>query len=176
MVIAAFLLSLPRHTSHKLQPLDPSFFKGMESGFNVACNSWLRKHPARRITVDKLGELFSEGYLKSATVENAVSGFKTTGIHPFNFGNIPGSEYLQDPREAGSTKDRAATMEPISGPSNQRIEATQNQHHATTMEPTPGPSNESLDLFVITSTASTSDPELELSFDKILSVPKIVAI
>eukprot|EP00794_Sanderia_malayensis_P011476 gene11476-12672_t len=113
--------------------------------------------------------------LKSATVENAVSGFKTTGIHPFNTDNIPDSEYLQDPREAGSKEDRAATMEPTSGPSNQRIEATQNQHHATTMEPTPGPSNESLDLFVITSTASTSDPELELSFDKILSVPKIVA-
>eukprot|EP00794_Sanderia_malayensis_P006443 gene6443-7173_t len=83
--------------------------------------------------------------------------------------------FLKDPREAGSTEDRVATMEPNSGPSNQRIEATQNQHQATTMEPTPGPSNESLDLFVITSTASTSDPEPLLSFDKILSVPKIVA-
>eukprot|EP00794_Sanderia_malayensis_P018367 gene18367-20214_t len=137
-----FLLSLPPHTSHKLQPLDRSFFKGLKSGFNVACNSWLRKHPARRITVDKLGELF---------------------------------KYLQDPREAASTEDQAATMEPTSVPSDQQIEATQNEHQPTTMEPTPGPSNESLDSFVITSAESTYDPELEFSFEKILPVPKIVA-
>eukprot|EP00794_Sanderia_malayensis_P021114 gene21114-23182_t len=169
------LLSLPPHTSHKLQPLDRSFLKGLKSGFNVACNSWLRKHPARRITVDKLGELFSEAYLKSATVENAVSGFKTTGIHPFNSGIVPDAEYLQDPREAASTEDRAATMEPTSVPSDQPIEDTQNEHQVTTMEPTPGPSNESLDSFVITSAESTYDPELEFSFEKILPVPKIVA-
>eukprot|EP00794_Sanderia_malayensis_P017231 gene17231-18952_t len=135
----------------------------------------------KRITVDKLGELFNEAYLKSATVENAVSGFKTTGIHPFNSGIIPDSEYLQDPREAASTEDPAATMEPTSGPSDQRLEATQNQHKATLVHPYnswsihTNDSSESLESFVITSAESTYDPELECSFEKILPVPRIVA-
>ena len=33
------LLSLPPHTSHKLQPLDQTFFKPLKSAFNAACQS-----------------------------------------------------------------------------------------------------------------------------------------
>ena len=78
------MLSLPPHTSHKLQPLDRSVFKPLKSAFNAACSTWLRNHPGRRISVDKLGELFNAAYLKAATIENAVSGFRCTGIVPFN--------------------------------------------------------------------------------------------
>ena len=42
------MLSLPPHTSHKLQPLDRSFFKPLKTAFNAACSGSLRKHPARR--------------------------------------------------------------------------------------------------------------------------------
>ena len=93
------ILSLPPHTSHKLQPLDRSFFKPLKSAFNAACSTWLQNHPGRRITVDKLGELFNTAYLKAATIENAVSGFKCTGIVPFNTEILPSSEFLDDPRE-----------------------------------------------------------------------------
>ena len=51
------IVSLPPHTSHKLQPLDRSFFKSLKAAFNASCSTWLRQHPGRRITVDKLGEL-----------------------------------------------------------------------------------------------------------------------
>ena len=70
------IVSLPPHTSHKLQPLDRSFFKPLKAVFNSACSSWLTNHPGRRITVDQLGELFNAAYLKAATVENAILGFK----------------------------------------------------------------------------------------------------
>lgn len=93
------LLSLPPHTSHKLQPLDRSFFKPLKTGFNVACQSWMRTHPGRRITVDQLGELFNIAYSKAASVEIAVSGFRTSGIHPFNRDIIPESSYAVDVRE-----------------------------------------------------------------------------
>ena len=97
------ILSLPPHTSHKLQPLDRSFFKLLKSAFNAACSTWLQNHPGRRITVDKLGELFNTAYLKAATIENAVSGFKCTGIVPFNTEILPSSEFLDDPRETDAT-------------------------------------------------------------------------
>ena len=44
------IVSLPLHTSHKLQPLDRSFFKPLKAAFNSACSIWLRNHPGRRIT------------------------------------------------------------------------------------------------------------------------------
>ena len=70
------LLYLTPHTSHKLQQLDRSFFKPLKAAFNAACSTWLRQHPGRRITFDQLGESFSAVYLKSAIIENAVSGLR----------------------------------------------------------------------------------------------------
>ena len=74
------LFSLPPHTSHKLQPLDRTFSKRLKSAFNAACQSWMRSHRGRRITMENLGKLFKIVYLKSATLENAINGFKCTGI------------------------------------------------------------------------------------------------
>jgi hypothetical protein len=88
------MVSLPPHTSHKLQPLDRSFFKPLKSAFNTACSSWLRSHPGRRITVDQLGELFNTACLKAATMENAVSGFRCSGIVPFNSDILLSTDFL----------------------------------------------------------------------------------
>ena len=60
---------------------------------------WMQNHPGRRITVDQLGSLFNEAYLKSATLANAVSRFKTSGIFPFNPEILPDREFIDDPRD-----------------------------------------------------------------------------
>ncbi|CAB4032795.1 tigger transposable element-derived 6-like [Paramuricea clavata] len=99
------MVSLPPHTSHKLQPLDRSFFKPLKSAFNTACSSWLRSHSGRRITVDKLGELFNTAYLKAATMENAISGFRCSGIVPFNSDILPSSDFLEHPHTAASASE-----------------------------------------------------------------------
>ena len=87
------------HTQHKLQPLDRAVFKPLKSYFNNACQKWMRNHPGRRIQTENLGELFRESYLKSATLENAVSSFQTSGIVPFNPDIVPADEYIEDPRD-----------------------------------------------------------------------------
>ncbi|CAB4013632.1 tigger transposable element-derived 6-like [Paramuricea clavata] len=111
------ILSLPPHTSHKLQPLDRSFFKPLKSAFNAACSTWMRNHPGRRITVDKLGELFNAAYLKAATIENAVSGFRCTGIVPLNKEILPSSDFLEDPRVVGTPSDE--TLSSLANTANQ---------------------------------------------------------
>ena len=93
------LLSLSPHTSHKLQPLDRSYFKPLKSYFNAACSTWMQKNPGKRITVDQLSGLFATTYLKSSTVEIAASGFRTTGISPFNPNIISEKEFVCDPRD-----------------------------------------------------------------------------
>ena len=79
-----YLLSLPPHCSHKLQPLDVAFMKPLSTYYTHAVETWLRQHPGRRVTVFQLASLSGKAYLKSATAQNAASGFRKTGIYPLD--------------------------------------------------------------------------------------------
>lgn len=83
------LLCLPSHTTHYLQPLDRSFFKSLKSHFYETCRLWLKTHVGRRITRYQFGELLTPSWGKAATTQNGSSGFKATGIMPFNREIIP---------------------------------------------------------------------------------------
>jgi len=78
------MLSLPSHSTHKIQPLDITFFKSANAFYDKCANAWLRAHPGRVITELEVGALFREAYGKAATVQNATSGFVKSGICPFN--------------------------------------------------------------------------------------------
>ena len=41
-------------------------------------------HPGRAITEPEMISIFAEAYGQAANVANAISGFKKTGIHPFD--------------------------------------------------------------------------------------------
>ena len=77
------LLVLPSHCTHRLQPLDLSFFKSLNTHYNSEIVSWLRAHPGRRVTEYEIATLFSSAYGRSASVNNAVHGFEKAGIYPF---------------------------------------------------------------------------------------------
>lgn len=78
------MLTLPPHGSHKLQPLDRSFFSPLKSKYSVACNKFMSEFPGKAITQYHVAKLFNEAYKKVATVGNAESGFKVSGIYPFD--------------------------------------------------------------------------------------------
>ena len=78
------LLSLPPHSSHKMQPLDRCFFKPLKEYFSQMCDKWLLNHPGRVITQYQVAELFGEACEKAATMRIAVNGFKCCGIYPIN--------------------------------------------------------------------------------------------
>ncbi|KAJ8965371.1 hypothetical protein NQ317_002874 [Molorchus minor] len=59
------LLSLPPHSSHRLQPLDVVFFGPLKSAYSQEADKWMISHPGRAIT----------------QFQNA---FSQTGIWPFN--------------------------------------------------------------------------------------------
>lgn len=46
--------------------------------------TWHRQHPGRPVTELEFGELFASAYNDVASVAKAESGFRKTGIHPFN--------------------------------------------------------------------------------------------
>ena len=78
------VLSLPSHCTHRLQPLDLTFFKSVNTFCDQFAATWLRGHPGRVITELEIGEIFGNAYGRAATVHNATSGFAKSGIFPLN--------------------------------------------------------------------------------------------
>lgn len=74
------ILSVPPHSTHKLQPLDVAVYGPFGKYFERALDKWQKAHPAQRVTFFDVGSIFAEAYLNSATPSNAISGFKKTGI------------------------------------------------------------------------------------------------
>ncbi|XP_069695651.1 uncharacterized protein [Periplaneta americana] len=78
------MLSFPPRCTHRLQPLDVSFFAPLKVFYNQEISKWLRTHPGRVVTQYQIAALFSVAYGKAATNHNALSGFSKTGIWPLN--------------------------------------------------------------------------------------------
>jgi len=81
---SVIMISLPPHSTHHMQPLDKTIFGPLKTAYNAACDKWMVSHPGRRITTYDQAELFCEAYLKTATMRNAISGFASCGLWPFN--------------------------------------------------------------------------------------------
>ena len=79
------LLCLPPHTTHYLQPLDRSVFKALKAAYYQACQTWVKSKSNRTITRLHFGQLLNEAWGKAASVQNAVSGFKSTGMNSCKF-------------------------------------------------------------------------------------------
>lgn len=88
------MLSLPAHTTHKLQPLDRSFFKTLKQNFNAACVSWMRNHPGSVIKQTNIAEILKEAYLRAVCMETGIHGFECCGLWPCNRYKIRDEEYV----------------------------------------------------------------------------------
>lgn len=98
------MLSLPPHTSDKMQPLDVSFFHPLKRYYNQAISTWFRNHAGRTLTAYQIDQVMNDAFMKAATMKNAVSGFAKCGIWPCNrktfqetdFIPLGNTEQLQD--------------------------------------------------------------------------------
>ncbi|KAJ8909638.1 hypothetical protein NQ315_015330 [Exocentrus adspersus] len=78
------VLTLPPHCSHKLQPLDVSICFSFKSFYNSAVDAWMIKNRGGTVTIYEIGEFVSVAHDRAMTPQNIKSGFKKTGIFPFN--------------------------------------------------------------------------------------------
>lgn len=77
------VLVLPPHCTHRLQPLDVAFMFPLSTYYEQAVRVWLRENPGKVVTIHEVGKLFGEAYMKAANMSNAISGFRKSGIWPF---------------------------------------------------------------------------------------------
>lgn len=88
------LLSLPAHTSHRLQPLDKSFFKSLKHHFNAVSATWMRSHPGNVIKQTDISELLGVAYPRAACMSTALHGFEACGLWPADRHKIKEEEYV----------------------------------------------------------------------------------
>lgn len=78
------IILLPAHTSHELQPLDKAVFKSLKAAYYEQCRFWHLQHPGRALNKAAFSHVFTPAWNKCASRENAVNGFRATGIYPLN--------------------------------------------------------------------------------------------
>ena len=78
------LLTIPPHTSHKLQPLDKTCYGPFKTAINRSFDNWMRSNPGKTITIYEIPQLVTFAHNLSFTPGNITSGFSSTGIYPFN--------------------------------------------------------------------------------------------
>ena len=76
------MLSIPPHASHKIQPLDVSFFGPLKRAFNKEYDKFMRASTYKKNTPYDIASIFYGAYMSVATIEKGVSGFRSTGIFP----------------------------------------------------------------------------------------------
>ncbi|XP_030767040.1 uncharacterized protein LOC115890832 [Sitophilus oryzae] len=141
------LLTLPPHTSHRLQPLDVSVFGPFKKYYNEQADAWMVSHPGQTISLKNIPALVGLAYVRAFSPSNITKGFSTTGIYPFNphlFEDLDfaGAEVTNRPyQEVGQNPEEEPVIDdPIAQPgtSSSQLEPTFNtMENTTTIQSTP---------------------------------------
>jgi hypothetical protein len=123
------ILTLPPHCSHKLQPLDVGVFYSFKVFIGYEHDKWLLNNPGKTITIYEIGEFLKNAYSESFTKENIESGFRATGIFPFDRNIFSEVDFLSS--DVTDRPNMNATAE------NQELSLLQNQDDPAV----PGPSS-----------------------------------
>ena len=117
------VLTIPPHCSHRLQLLDVAVYGPLKTHYNNACTSWLHTNAATPMTIFSVAQCFGEAYPLSCSPRNIMSGFRATGIWPFNrdvfndadflAANVTDREYM--PTDQPSTSSAGAGQSSTSG-------------------------------------------------------------
>lgn len=80
------MLTVPPHTSHRLQPLDRSVFEPVNKLCNDACQNWLHElfNFGKSIALYHVPALSRDAINRGASISNIQNGFRVTGISPFD--------------------------------------------------------------------------------------------
>ena len=141
------IITLPPHSTHRMQPLDVAVFKSLKTAYNNSVDTWMRSNPGRRVSEYEVAKLFSTAYTRSATMDRAINGFRVTGLWPNDVGIFSDEDFV-----ASHLTDEAQSVgdDPEAG-----IAAGVDVTAASPPEPRPGGSGDAVEVDV----AATSPPE-----------------
>ncbi|XP_023011872.2 uncharacterized protein [Leptinotarsa decemlineata] len=89
------LLSLPPHSSHKIQPLDRTFMGPLKKYFTEEIRQFVRRKSQAATHYD-IAELFGRAYIRAQRAELAINGFRVTGIYPIDRSVFQDHDFIVD--------------------------------------------------------------------------------
>ena len=87
------MVSLPPHTTHRLQPLDVAFFGPLGTYYDEAMRKWMRSHISQPVTTWQVAELFVDAYSQAASLRIAMKGFQASGLWPLDINVFTDSDF-----------------------------------------------------------------------------------
>ena len=78
------LVCLPPHTTHETQPLDTSVFRSLKQNWSQVCHKFFQTNPGRVITKYDFSTLLNQSWGQTMIPNVITSGFRRSGIYPFN--------------------------------------------------------------------------------------------
>ncbi|KAJ8966804.1 hypothetical protein NQ314_003300 [Rhamnusium bicolor] len=88
------ILTLPPHSSNKMQPLDLSVYAPFKAYYHSAMDSWLLQNPGVPISIYEIVECVGVAHAKALTPANIMAGFRKAGIWPFNDGIFTEADFI----------------------------------------------------------------------------------
>lgn len=88
------ILTIPPHTSNKLQPLDVSCYFPFKAHYSAALNSKMMERPGTPLTIYDIAGCVRTAHERGLTPTNIISGFKKTGIFPFDCQIFTDSDFI----------------------------------------------------------------------------------
>jgi hypothetical protein len=83
------LYCLPSNTTHELQPMDRAVFKPFETFWDDEILLFFNRNKSSDVRKSDFGTIFSRVWTRAMTTRNIMSGFRATGIYPFDPHVIP---------------------------------------------------------------------------------------
>lgn len=78
------ILTLPPHSSHKMQPLDIAVFFPFKNYYNAELDNWLIRNPGRTVSIYDIAACVAVAFDRAMKPDTIKSGFKKSGIFPFD--------------------------------------------------------------------------------------------
>lgn len=78
------LLTIPPHTSHRMQPLDVAVYGPFKLAYCRAMDSYMRSNPGKTLTIYEIPEFVKSAQMTAITQRNVTAGFAKTGIYPLS--------------------------------------------------------------------------------------------
>lgn len=88
------MVSFPPHCSHRIQPLDVSVFGPFKNMYHTQCQAWMKNHIGRVLEIHHVPEIADKCLDATATPRNIKSGFRATGIFPFDPNVFTAEDFL----------------------------------------------------------------------------------
>ncbi|XP_065568954.1 uncharacterized protein LOC136032611 [Artemia franciscana] len=74
------LLTVPPHSSHRIQPLEVNIFSPFKPKYNRPMDNWMLNDPGKTVTIYDIAGLVGTSFPCAFTPSNIQSGFAKSGI------------------------------------------------------------------------------------------------